>query len=167
MVKIRYTKMAAPMTNATAIPAKIGNMAKGLGSLRLDFFFLAPVAAAPARRAPPVRRLLPVLAPFTTRLICFSGLSCIFLYSYSKWMEGFFLNASMASSISCAFWKRLAGSFSIAFSVIWRRPSGTSGAISASGRALSEICIMAMETAPSPSKGSLPDSISYSITPTE
>ena len=34
--------MAAPMTNATAIPAKIGNMAKGLGSLRLVFFFLAP-----------------------------------------------------------------------------------------------------------------------------
>ena len=55
----------------------------------------------------------------------------------------------------------------MAFSVIWRRPSGTLGATSARGRGFSEICMMAMETAPVPSKGSWPLSISYSITPTE
>ena len=57
--------------------------------------------------------------------------------------------------------------FSMAFSVIWRSPTGILGATSASGLGFSLICMMAMETAPVPSNGSLPDSISYIITPTE
>ena len=55
----------------------------------------------------------------------------------------------------------------MAFSVIWRSPAGVLGAISASGFGFSEICMMAMDTAPSPSNGRRPDSISYSMTPTE
>ena len=55
----------------------------------------------------------------------------------------------------------------MARSVIWTRPSGTSGASSASGFGVSRICLRATSTMSSASKGSLPESISYIMTPTE
>lgn len=47
------------------------------------------------------------------------------------------------------------------------RALGTSGATSPRGTAVSAICLMATDTALSDSKGSLPESISYIITPME
>ena len=47
------------------------------------------------------------------------------------------------------------------------RALGTSGATSPNGTALSEICLIATDTAVSLSKGSLPESISYSMMPVE
>ena len=55
----------------------------------------------------------------------------------------------------------------MARSVICTRPSGTSGASSASGFGVSRICLRATSTMSSASKGSLPESISYIMTPTE
>ena len=90
------------MTNATAMPKKIGSTENGLEARFLRALRLRPGLAVPARRASPVRTA--PLAFETTRLMFFSGLSCMFLYSYSKRAEGLRLNASMASSISCALW---------------------------------------------------------------
>ena len=97
------------MTNATAIPKKIGSREKPLAAF--FFFFLPellrPGLEVPTRRASPVRMLAdfaPGLELFTTRLIFLSGLSSEARYSYSKRIEGLRLNSSMASSISCALW---------------------------------------------------------------
>ena len=101
--------MAAPITNATAMPKKIGSREKPLP----DFFFLRladllrPGLAVPTRRASLVRIFADLalgLALFTTRLMLLSGLSSALRYSYSKRMEGLRLNSSMASSISRALW---------------------------------------------------------------
>ena len=107
LVKIRYTRMKAPMTNATAMPKKIGSREKPF-AFAADFAFalrtplplpFPPAVGAPARRACWV--LMPDLVPPTTLLMVLLGESWV-LYSYSNRMLGFCLKARMASSISAA-----------------------------------------------------------------
>ena len=59
------------MTNATAMPKKIGSTENGLEARFLRALRLRPGLAVPARRASPVRT--PPLAFETTRLMFFFG----------------------------------------------------------------------------------------------
>src|SRR5699024_11596023 len=98
LVKIRYTRMVAPMMKATAMPKKIGRTEKcfsftGLRAAVFFTFFPFPVIVS-VRRACWV--LMPLLVPDrppdTTLLMVLLGASWV-LYSYSKRMLGFCLNA--------------------------------------------------------------------------
>ena len=97
------------MTNATAMPKKIGSREKPLDAFFFFFWadLLRPGFDVPTRRASPVWMLVDFGLDFvllTTRLMFLSGLSSALRYSYANWMDGLRLNSSIAASISWALW---------------------------------------------------------------
>ena len=81
--------------------------------------------------------------------------------------SGFFKTASKLAFISVAELYLKAGSFCIAFMIIWLTLCGTLGLISDGGSGSCCMCISATETGVSASNGTFPVTISYNTTPNE